>query len=469
MQTKAAALIAEQGFSAADVGYLVFDLSDGTILSEQNADRLYIPASLQKVPTLLFGLERLGSGHRFDTQLLTSGRITGGRLIGDLYLKGGGDPFLSNDDLLPLIDQLKAAGITRVDGRFFFDDSALPAMTELNPSQPRAVGYNPGLSALNLNFNVLDLNWVRDQQSGSLAAGAVATADETKVTADAVRISQLPASRGKTVPYLPDLTADGDGWLLSPELPNKGWARVPVKLPALNAARIFRQLAAQRGVTLPQPQAGIAPPDSRGLAKHRSKPLVEAVRLILRHSNNLSAEVVALMAASHGTTPALTLIESGRRITNWLRSKVPQADWRGLLLANGSGLTSQSRMTARQMATILLYGHSLRVSGLDVPALMSKPRWQKQLRSLRRQHGQGLEVRGKTGTIYFSRAYAGYLDSKDGRPLGFALFVSDLNQRQRYDAALNIDELVAPPGASGWMRRAKTLERELVSLWLVSY
>ncbi len=470
VDAKSAALIAKQGLPAGDVGYLVFDLSDGSILAEQNADNFYIPASLQKVPTMLYGLVRLGPWHRFSTRLLAQGQIANGRLVGDLYLKGGGDPFLANEDLLELISQLHAAGVREVTGRFLYDESALPSMTEINPTQPRAVSYNPGLSALNLNFNVLELAWALEPKTGTLAAaGLTSRSEATEVTANSVSISMLPASRGKSVPYLPSIGPEGESWHLSPELPKKGQARVPVKLPALNAAQIFRKLALMQGISLPVPQAGIAPPSSRPLGEHQSVPLVEAVRLILRYSNNLSAEIVALLASRHGQAPIASLQESGLRIANWLRQRVPQGDWRGLMLANGSGLSSLSRITARQMATILFYGYSLHRQGLDVPGLMAKPRWRKTLGKLQKKHGKHLTVRGKTGTIYFSRAYAGYLDSKAGRRIGFALFISDLGQRQRYDQALNVDHIVVPAGADGWMKRAKTLERELVSLWLVSF
>ncbi len=469
VESKASALIAGQGFPASDVGYLLFDLSDGSILAEQNADRSYIPASLQKVPTVLYGLDRLGPWHRFSTQLLAQGKIVNGRLVGDLYLKGGGDPFLANEDLLELISQLHAAGVREVAGRFIYDESALPSLTELNPTQPRAVSYNPGLSALSLNFNILELAWTREPGSGALAAGAISKSEATEVPADTISIAMLPASRGKSVPYLPSIGPEGESWYLSPELPNKGQARVPVKLPALNAARIFRKLALMQGLSLPVPQAGITPPGAQPLGQHQSRPLVEVAKLVLRYSNNLSAELVALLASAQGQAPVTSLQESGQRIAAWLRQRVPQGDWRGLLLENGSGLSSLSRMTARQMATVLFYGYSLHRQGLDVPNLMAKPRWRKTLRALQKKHGQQIDVHGKTGTIYFSRAYAGYLDTKGGRKVGFALFISDMDQRSRYDQTLNVDHVVAPLGAGEWMKRAKTLERELVSLWLLAF
>ncbi len=466
---KADALIKEQGFPSNQVGYLLFDLTDGSILAQQNADQPYIPASLQKVPTMIYGLEQLGPWHRFTTRLLAQGKIVNGRLIGDLYLKGGGDPFLSNDDLLDLISQLHAAGVREVAGHFLYDESALPSLTELNPTQPRAVSYNPGLSALSLNFNVIELAWAREPDSGAFAGGAIARSAGTEVPADTISVSMLPTSRGKGVPYLPSVGPDGESWLLSPELPKKGRAEVPVKLPALNAAQIFRKLALMQGVSLPPPEAGITPPNSRPLGEHQSMPLVELVRLILRYSNNLSAELVALLASTQSQAPARTLHESGQRIATWLQQRVPQGDWRGMLLDNGSGLSSLSRMTARQMATILFYGYSLHRQGLDVPSLMALPRWGKAYDTLKKKYGKHLEVHAKSGTIYYSRAYAGYLDTKSGRKVGFALFISDLDQRRTYDQVLDIDHVMAPQGAKAWMRRAKKLERELVSLWLVSF
>jgi len=470
VEQEAQALIAAKGFPGNQVGYLVFDLADGTILTQHNADTAYIPASVQKVPTALYGLEHLGPQHRFTTQLLTDGRIAGGALSGNLYLKGGGDPFLTNEDLLELVRRLKGAGIGRIEGRFFYDESALPVLTELNPDQPRAVSYNPGLSALNLNFNVVDIAWAREKDSGALAANALATSADLKVPANEIAIAMLPSSRGKQVPYLPTMQPDGEAWLLSPELPIKGHARVPVKRPALNAANVFRQLAAQEGLILPKPAPGVAPTTSRALAGHESVPLSEAIRLILRYSNNLAAELVALVAASWQGQPTSSLRETGQRITAWIGQRIPQGDWRGMRLDNGSGLSSLSRMTARQMATILFYGYSLHRQGLDFAQLLSRARWESQLAKLRKKEkAPGLAVRGKSGTIYFSRAYAGYLDSRSGRHLGFALFISDLDQRRLYDQALNIDQVSAPPGAAAWMKRARKLERELISLWLVSY
>ena len=84
-----------------------------------------------------------------------------GALAGDLYLRGGGDPTLSTDDLRNLATALRQAGVKRITGNFFYDDSLLPSTRELEPKQPIAVSYNPGLSALSVNYNRVFLRWKR--------------------------------------------------------------------------------------------------------------------------------------------------------------------------------------------------------------------------------------------------------------------------------------------------------------------
>jgi len=186
--------------------------------------------------------------------------------------------------------------------------------------------------------------------------------------------AMLPASRGKKVPYLPAISDDGEGWLLSPDLPKKGKVRVPVKRPALNTANIFRQLATQQGISLPKPESGTAPAGSRPLAEHQSLTLRGAARLILRFSNNLSAELVSLAASNRGGAPVASLRESGDRIVAWLRQKVPQGDWRGLLLDNGSGLSSMSRMTLSSRFRQSPYAYNLVANGAHVKFYSINPR-----------------------------------------------------------------------------------------------
>lgn len=462
-------LIAEAGFAADQVGYVLFDPATGTVVASHNLDRSFIPASVEKIPTLLAGLAVLGPDHRFETSVLATARIESGVLAGDLWLKGGGDPFLTTDDVLNFVLALKDQGLTAVEGGFFFDEGGLPRMAEINPRQPAAVSYNPGLSALNVNFNVVEFSWYRAPDTGALVANALSKSDSLDVAAEAITFAPLAEPVSKKIPWLLDRQSPVERWLLSPSLPKEGEARLPVKQPGLNAAMIFRRLASDQGLALGEPLPAPAPADALVLKRHQSVDLVRAAQLILRYSNNLSAELVGLATSrALGEAPA-DLATSGARLAAWLRQQLPQTDWSGFVAANHSGLSSESRMTPRQMMAILGYGQALAAEGVDLYALLAPVRWSDELQEGRDETATELVVRAKSGTIHFSRALAGYMLTEKGRRLGFAFFVGDEALRAAYDQAINVDELVEVPGARAWMKRAKALEQALVTRWVTGY
>ena len=106
-------------------GWMLMDLDTNEVLDQGSADRGFAPASVAKLPTAAFALDALGPDYRFTTRLVSSGSVSGGRVKGDLILKGSGDPELDTDALMPLVSRLTARGIKGVDGRFGVDASAL--------------------------------------------------------------------------------------------------------------------------------------------------------------------------------------------------------------------------------------------------------------------------------------------------------------------------------------------------------
>jgi len=135
-------------------GYVLIDAHSGEVLSERNADRSFIPASLSKIPTMLVALDALGADHRFETRLFADGRIDGGVLYGNLHLVGSGDPTLKTRDLEVMSDTLALQGIARITGDFTYNTDALPRSTVIDRNQPADHHYNPAVSGLNLDLNL---------------------------------------------------------------------------------------------------------------------------------------------------------------------------------------------------------------------------------------------------------------------------------------------------------------------------
>jgi D-alanyl-D-alanine carboxypeptidase/D-alanyl-D-alanine-endopeptidase (penicillin-binding protein 4) len=74
------------------------------------------PASNEKLLLSMAELDRFGPDHRIPTEAASRRRMRHGVVRGDLYLVGHGDPELDAGDLNRLALELRAAGLTRVEG-----------------------------------------------------------------------------------------------------------------------------------------------------------------------------------------------------------------------------------------------------------------------------------------------------------------------------------------------------------------
>ena len=111
-------------FAAGFWGVEVRDLGSGHVLYARNAGKNLTPASTMKLVTTAAALDVLGPEARFRTTLETAAPVdASGRLSGDLYLVGRGDPDLSErapdgrTGLDELASALWTAGVRRIDGR----------------------------------------------------------------------------------------------------------------------------------------------------------------------------------------------------------------------------------------------------------------------------------------------------------------------------------------------------------------
>lgn len=112
------------------------------------------PASTQKSFTGLSVLLALGPQARLRTEVAASGTLDGGRLVGHLWLVGGGDPYLTSAQLAALAGRVKAAGITTVAGDLLLDDSRYDARRSAAGWRASYVpGQSGPLSALALDRN----------------------------------------------------------------------------------------------------------------------------------------------------------------------------------------------------------------------------------------------------------------------------------------------------------------------------
>lgn len=107
--------------SGSNVGLIAKNLHTGEIIAEHQAQTLMLPASTQKILTAIYAKLSLGDDFRFQTALLSNGKLQNGVLEGDLIVQFSGDPTLTSGQLSQLIGKLKAIGIDDIRGNLVLD------------------------------------------------------------------------------------------------------------------------------------------------------------------------------------------------------------------------------------------------------------------------------------------------------------------------------------------------------------
>lgn len=142
-----------------EAGIAVYDLTAGTSVYRHQADKLYRPASVEKVITSVTALSVLGTGYTFRTQLAYTGTIEQDTLKGDLYVIGGFDPEFMESDLVRLADAAGQAGIRVIKGRLVGDISLMDSVY-WGPGwswDDTPESFQPYLSPLMLNRGCVDI------------------------------------------------------------------------------------------------------------------------------------------------------------------------------------------------------------------------------------------------------------------------------------------------------------------------
>ena len=107
------------GFS----GVLIKGLNTQEVLFSHNEDKLFTPASLIKIFTLLAALEILGEQYAYPTSFYFSSTIPG-EINGDLYIVGSGDPTQTPEVIRKIADDLvQKYSIKHISGDIVLDNS----------------------------------------------------------------------------------------------------------------------------------------------------------------------------------------------------------------------------------------------------------------------------------------------------------------------------------------------------------
>jgi len=346
----------------------------GRVAYARNPDAPLIPASTIKVLTASAALARLGPEFRYVTEARAGAPPSGGTVAGDLWVVGSGDPLLATADfaavagfqrrprlatsLEALADRVVAAGVRRIAGRVVGDETRYD-------TQRYVPSWNP--------------SYITENEVGPQSA----------------------------------LTVNG-GFL--------AWDPRPVAspAPATNAAATLTSLLRARGVTVDADAGqGQAPTSATAVAKMESAPLPEVLAVLLRESDNMTAELLVkelgVRFGGAGTTSAGLGVLRSTLVSLGLASD-------GLVSTDGSGLDRSDRLSCNALQVALANGGEQGVLGQSMPLA---GRDGTLARRFAGTPAAG-KVRAKTGSLRGVSGLSGWTTAVDGRSLQFALIANEL-------------------------------------------
>lgn len=415
-------------------GIFVQSLKDGRVLFALHSEKTFVPASNNKLLTTCIALEKLGADFVYRTRVMRDGAIDRqGALKGDLILVGSGDPVLTPEALRSLAQQVRQSGIRRVRGAVRFDDTLFDAQT-LGPGwawDDEPFAYSAQVSALNVHGNTVRLRVLPGNSPGRPAI--VQITPENHYTRVINQVSTAPPGaktgvhvereRGTNTIRIHGAVAQNTPERDCPEV------TVTVEQPARFTGFLFVNYLRESGVRvdrpLPEPVLKSTKPVHRSVvAEHISVPLVEILKRLNKSSDNLIAEcllkTVGVIATGKGTSGAEG---TGAKVAlDWfLRIGL---DTERVRMDDGSGLTRTNFVSPRNIVRLLTYMRqsehfrpfyeSLPIAGVDGT-----------LRNRMRSTSAYNNCRAKTGTLSFVSTLSGYVTTRDGEELAFAIMMNN--------------------------------------------
>lgn len=387
------------------------------------------PASVMKLVTTAAALDLLGPAYQWTTAVFADGPIRDGRLDGNLYLRGQGDPTMVSERLWLLMRRVRGLGITRINGDIVLDRSAFalaatdPGGFDGEPLRP----YNAAPDALLLNYKSILMTFVVDR------------------SANLARIHVDPPLAGVTIPDAVPLNSNGGcgdyRGSLRADFSDPAQIRFAGSYPAaclertwplawpdpqIYAARaiagMWRDVGGQLGGGVRDGTVPVAA--GPALFEFGSPTLAEVVRDVNKFSNNVMAQQLflslSLPARSSIDKPAAADAPAGAPASFGASRELVQQWWRerigggveAPLVDNGAGLSRSARTSALALGRLLQTAYqapwmpelmtSMPIAGLDG--------------TMRRNRSGAVgNAHLKTGSLRDVTAVAGYVLANSGR------------------------------------------------------
>ena len=388
LQTKIQQQFNDPRFQDAHWGVLIKSLESGKIWYEQNSDKLFMPASNEKILTASAALCSLGPDFDFETYLTYNGDIKDSVLNGDIIVFGNGDPTLYNrfysdpcEVFKEWADTLMSKGIKVINGDIIGDDNAFD-------NDPLGYGwsfdgldvwYSAEVGALQLNENYVDLEIIPPQSKEdtlkiipNLQSSYYKIFNETIVVDTGKNDINIQRPYGSNDIYIEGFVVRGSHQFeYSPSIHN----------PTMFYVTVLKEVFEKHGIIVKGspvdcddiPSWNHTPEDFNLILLHKSPPLKDILTGMMKRSQNLYAETFARLLGWKEF--GLGSFRNGRKVVEQVLADQFGISPKTYAYMDGSGLSRYDYVSPDEIVKILegmthneywdVWYNSLPVAGVD--------------------------------------------------------------------------------------------------------
>lgn len=428
----------------ANLSVLAIDLNTGDTLVAKNPDLAVATASTTKLFSTAMAYEVLGPEHRPLTEFYTDGFVQHGVLLGNLWVKGGGDlslgsKFFYSDSLKyqrieHWKEELLALGIREIDGVVYFDGSAfgydpIPKgwshhdFGNYYAAFPGGLNFSDNLCAYVFTSKAVGtrakfLKSVPNQPNMVVNASVYAA----NIAEEMVSLKGSPYHMTRS--FSGSIPANKDSVSVFGSLPD------PESSFAGVVSDVFDDTLVLCSGTLTVREGKEKKPDYDQLSllfRDLGLPIHEIATVANHKSNNFFAEGLFQSVAYHVTGDG----------SNEKAVKVARTFWGSridtnrLVLCDGSGLSRKNRISAGHLCSVLRYMRQTDVfpsfySSLPIAGVSGT------LTNLCKDGAGSGRIHAKSGTMNGIKSYAGYIESASGHTIAFAMVANGFNCSRPY-------------------------------------
>jgi D-alanyl-D-alanine carboxypeptidase/D-alanyl-D-alanine-endopeptidase (penicillin-binding protein 4) len=444
----------------AAISFMAFDLDSNVVLASHNQRSAMPPASVVKLFTTAAAFEILGKDYRPKTEIYHTGKIDSlGVLHGDIIIRGLGDPTLGsrffhekedvNTFLTDWTTLISTKGIKKIHGRVLADGSAFGYNGAPDGWSWSDMGnyYGAGSSACAVYDNMTYLHFSTNSQLNAATHLDSMTPPIPGYQLDN-QVKTYNSSRDNAyiygTPYSYQRFAIGN----LPRNKSNFEVKASVPDPELLLAQVLQNSLNKANIQVLYPAIGLRTilqevdtilnyKEMSLLFTNEGKSVEEIIYWTNMRSVNFFAEQLMCLSAYEKTGFGGTE-ESAKYLNSYWEPRLGVKTYQ----TDGSGLSRSNGFSAYHFIQLLKYMKDSK-SFADFEASLPTAGESGTLRGVcRGQAAQG-RMKAKSGTMNRIKSYAGYVDSKSGHKIAFALIVNndDLSNYQivkRMESVFNV-------------------------------